>query len=64
MRTSPNASAIEGQNEEVSGVQGFWHLLVLVPPGEEDTTGARRADGLERMRPLVLPWIAADEDER
>jgi hypothetical protein len=58
-------AAYEGEEyEQVGGVQRSWEQAVRPPAGEEDLLVSERAGGGERLLPLPLAGVAADEDER
>jgi len=55
------------QHQHVGGMQGERQLVVPAPAGEEDvagTLGSELAHHLERVGPLPLAGIAAEDHER
>jgi len=60
----PRGPGDRGQDKQVGGVQRLWEHGVRPPAGKEDLVVPERAGGGERMLPLPLAGVAADEDQR
>ena len=52
-----------GVDEQVGGAQEVGQLRVGVPAGEEDVGAAEPLDRLDRVLPLPLPGVAAEQDQ-
>ncbi len=50
-------------NEQVGGVQEVGQVGVRVPAGEEDPGAVEPLDRLDRVLPLPLAGVAAEQDQ-